>query len=429
MTCERFHGPSRKCFSRSHRGFFRNRLSLIGVILIFVLAGCETTPKPVPPAAPAPPEVVPLKKLSPSSYPNFADDLDYNSLGQAIAQSIAYLQVVPPQREVEFGRDRVSAAHVLKSLQRFQGFIHGRPTARSLQDFIRDNYLVYQSPGRNAQDEVLFTGYYEPLLRGSRSRKPEYAYPVYPRPEDLVTVDLGTFSEKFKGEKITGRLTDRAIVPYYERREIEEDGVLYGKIQPIAWVNDPVDLFFLHIQGSGKIALDDGQTINAHYDGGNGRPYRSIGQLLIDEGKVTREEMSMQRIRAYLRENPHEIQRVLNHNPSYIFFKIGPGGALGALNVRLTPGRSLALDRKIFPPAALTFIETKKPLGEASGKIQSWVDCRRFMLNQDTGGAIVGPGRADIFWGEGPYAELAAGHLKHPGKLYFLVLKPEAGAP
>ena len=112
-------------------------------------------------------------------------------------------------------------------MQRFQGFIQSRPPARSLQDFIRDNYLVYQSPGRNAQDEVLFTGYYEPLLRGSRSRKPEYAYPVYPRPEDLVTVDLGTFSEKFKGEKITGRLTDRALVPYYERREIEEDGVLY----------------------------------------------------------------------------------------------------------------------------------------------------------------------------------------------------------
>jgi len=399
---------------------------MIGVILIFALAGCETTPKPAPQAVP---EVVSLKKLSPSSYPNFTDDLDYDNLGQAIAQSIAYLQVVPSQREVYFGSDRVSAAHILKSLQRFQGFIQNRPPARSLQDFIRDNYLVYQSPGRNAQDEVLFTGYYEPLLRGSRARKPEYAYPVYPRPEDLLTVDLGTFSEKFKGEKIAGRLAGRALVPYYERREIEEDGVLYGKLQPIAWVDDPIDLFFMQIQGSGKIALDDGTTINAHYDGGNGRPYRSIGQLLIDEGKVSREEMSMQRIRAYLRENPLEIQRVLNHNPSYIFFKIGPGGALGALNVRLTPGRSLALDRKIFPPAALTFIETKKPLSEASGKIQSWVDFRRFMLNQDTGGAIVGPGRADIFWGEGPYAELAAGHLKHPGKLYFLVLKPEAGAP
>ena len=426
MTSKQFNGPSEGLHHRIHRGFFRNGLSMIAVILIFGLAGCATKPTPAPPGAP---EVVSLKKLSPSGYPHFGDDLDYDNLEQAIAQSIAYLQGQPAQREYVFGRDRISAEHILKSLRRFQSFIIDRPPASRLQDFIRDHYLVYQSVGRNAQDEVLFTGYYEPILRGSRSRKPEYAYPVYPRPEDLITVDLGAFSEKFKGEKITGRVADRSLVPYYERREIDEDGVLYGKVQPIAWVNDPVDLFFLHIQGSGKIALDDGQMINVHYDGSNGRPYRSIGQLLIDEGKIPREEMSMQRIRAYLRDNPLEIQRVLDYNPSYIFLTIAPGGALGALNVRLTPGRSLALDRKIFPPAVLTFIETKKPLGAASGKVQSWVDCRRFMLNQDTGGAIVGPGRADIFWGEGPYAELAAGYLKHPGKLYFLVLKPEAGAP
>jgi peptidoglycan lytic transglycosylase A len=426
MTKEQFNGPSHRLTQLSARRFFRGCLPLIAVILIFALAGCATKPKPAPPGAP---EVVSLKKLSPSGYPHFGDDLDFDNLERAISQSIAYLQGQPAQREYVFGPDRISAGHVLKSLQRFQSFIIDRPTAGRLQDFIRDHYLVYQSVGRNAQDEVLFTGYYEPILRGSRSRKPEYAYPVYPRPEDLITVDLGAFSEKFKGEKIVGRVSDRALVPYYERREIEEEGVLYGKVQPIAWVNDPVDLFFLHIQGSGKIALDDGQMINVHYDGSNGRPYRSIGQLLIDEGKIPREEMSMQRIRAYLRDNPLEIQHVLDFNPSFIFFTIAPGGALGALNVRLTPGRSLALDRKIFPPAVLTFIETKKPLSEASGKVQSWVDCRRFMLNQDTGGAIVGPGRADIFWGEGPYAELAAGYLKHPGKLYFLVLKPEAGAP
>jgi membrane-bound lytic murein transglycosylase A len=167
-------------------------------------------------------------------------------------------------------------------------------------------------------------------------------------------------------------------------------------------------------------------VLNLGYDTSNGRPYRSVGQLLIEEGKVSREEMSMQRIRAYLHDNPAEIQRVLSYNPSYIFFKVTPDGPLGSINVTLTPGRSIALDRTLFPPAALSFVETQKPLIDAQQRIASWVESRRFALNQDTGGAIKGPGRADLFCGSGPEAEIAAGHLKHPGKLYFLVLRPDA---
>jgi membrane-bound lytic murein transglycosylase A len=272
----------------------------------------------------------------------------------------------------------------------------------------------------------LFTGYYEPLLNGRRSISPEYQYPIYARPDDLLTIDLRAFSEKFGGEKLIGRTQNKSIVPYHDRREIEEGGALYGKARALAWVSDPIDIFFLHVQGSGKIIMEDGQVLNLGYDTGNGRPYRSIGQLLIEEGKISRAEMSMQRIRSYLNENPAEIQRVLNHNPSYIFFKVTPDGPLGSISVKLTPGRSIALDRKIFPPAALSFVETQKPSIDAQGHITSWVECRRFTLNQDTGGAIKGPGRADLFWGSGPGAEIAAGHLKHPGKLYFLVLRPDA---
>jgi membrane-bound lytic murein transglycosylase A len=135
--------------------------------------------------------------------------------------------------------------------------------------------------------------------------------------------------------------------------------------------------------------------------------------------------MSMQRIRSYLHEHPDEIETILSHNPSYVFFKLEPEGPLGYLNVKLAPGRSLALDRRIFPPAALAFIQTKKPIVDPAGQIDSWTNCERFVLNQDTGGAIRGPGRADLFWGNGPYAEIAAGHLAHKGKLYFLVLKPD----
>ncbi len=395
-------------------------------LVTFLLIGCPAPPKP-PPAAPPAVEAAPsLVRIDPSAYPNFSDDLDFESLEQAIAQSIGYLQAIPPSREFEFGRDRYTAAHILLSLRRFQGFIRVRPSASDLQRYIRAFYRVYQSVGRDPQRDVLFTGYYEPLLNGRRSISPEYQYPIYARPDDLLTIDLRAFSEKFGGEKLIGRTQEKSIVPYHDRREIEEGGALYGKALALAWVNDPIDVFFLHVQGSGKIILEDGRVLNVGYDTSNGRPYRSVGQLLIEEGKISREEMSMQRIRAYLNENPAEIQRVLSHNPSYIFFKVVPDGPLGSINVKLTPGRSIALDRTAFPPATLSYVETQKPMIDGQGRIVSWVACRRFTLNQDTGGAIKGPGRADLFWGSGPDAEIAAGHLKHPGKLYFLVLRPDA---
>lgn len=367
-----------------------------------------------------------MVRIDPSDYPNFTDDLDLESLEQAVTRSIGYLQAIPPTREFEFGRDRFTAAHLLLSLRRFQGFIQVRPSASDLQKYIRAFYRVYQSVGRSPQREVLFTGYYEPQLNGRSAISPEYRYPIYARPEDLLTIDLRAFSDKFGGEKLIGRVERKIVVPYHDRREIEEGGALYDKARPLAWVDDPIEIFFLHVQGSGKIILEDGRELNLGYDTSNGRPYRSVGQLLIEEGKIGREEMSMQRIRAYLNENPAEIQRVLNHNPSYIFFKVVPDGPLGSINVKLTPGRSIALDRTAFPPAALSYVETQKPKIDAEGHIVSWTACRRFTLNQDTGGAIKGPGRADLFWGSGPEAEIAAGHLKHPGKLYFLVLRPDA---
>jgi membrane-bound lytic murein transglycosylase A len=263
-------------------------------------------------------------------------------------------------------------------------------------------------------------------LRGSLYRADEYQFPIYAQPDDLIAIDLSRFNEKYAGEKIIGRYADQTVVPYFERSEIDTEGALEGRAEVLAWVEDPVDVFFLQIQGSGKVYLDNGEVINVHYQTTNGQPYRSIGKLLIDDGKISAEEMSMQKIREYLHAHPDEMEAVLNHNPSYVFFKIEPDGPLGNINVKLTPGRSIALDRYLFPPAALAFIQTQKPVIDASGQIHSWQPFARFALNQDTGGAIRGPGRADLFWGNGPYAEIAAGHMKHTGELFFLVLDPDA---
>ena len=392
---------------------------VFAVAFILVIFGCaEVTKKPGKDNA--------MEEISSWSYPDFSDDMGYDGLEHSISKSLAYLNKIPADREFVFGQDRYTAGHLIVSIQQFADFIEEQPTAEELNEYIQANYRVYRSVGRDGWGEVLYTGYYEPHLRGSRFRTEEYQFPIYTKPDDLITIDLALFNEKYNGQRIIGRFTEETVVPYHERSEIDTDGALEGKAEVLAWVADPVDVFFLQIQGSGKVYLDDGDVINVHYHTTNGQPYRSIGKLLIDEEKITVEEMSMQKIREYLNNHPEEMDAVFNYNPSYVFFKIEPEGPLGNINVKLTPGRSIALDRFIFPKGALVFIQTEKPVVDSAGQIHSWQPFSRFALNQDTGGAIRGPGRADLFWGNGPYAEIAAGHLKHIGELYFLVLNPDS---
>ena len=386
------------------------------VILTLSFWGCK-------PIVKAPTKENAMEQISTWSYPDFSDDLQYDGLEHSILQSLSYLNKIPADRRFIFGKDSFDTGHMIKSLQHFLDYIQTRPSRHELKKFIEANYRVYKSVGRDGKGEVLYTGYYEPALKGSLVRSEQYKFPIYTRPQDLITIDLSLFYEKYAGEKIIGRYTGQTVVPYYDRSEIATKNVLEGKADVLAWALDPVDVFFLQIQGSGKVFLDNGEVLNVHYHATNGRPYRSIGKLLIDEKKISVADMSMQKIREYFQNHPEEIDAVLNYNPSYVFFKIEPNGPLGNINVPLTPGRSVALDRFIFPPAALIFIETEKPNVDNAGQIQSWQRFSRFALNQDTGGAIKGPGRADLFWGNGNYAEIAAGHLKHTGDLYFLVLK------
>ena len=388
-------------------------------IIALWVAGCSQPAKP--PKAPEKKYV--MQQIAGESYPDFTDDMAYDGLAHSILKSLSYLKKIPINREFAYGKDRYTTERLIQSSQYFLEFIQTRPTADKLNQFVRANFRVYRSIGRDGLGEVLYTGYYEPHLRGSLSPSGENRFPIYAKPPDLISVDLSLFKEEFAGERIVARYADQKIVPYYDRSKIDYEGVLKGNTDVLAWVDDPIDVFFLQIQGSGKIYLDSGDVLNVHYHTSNGRPYRSIGKLLIDKKKITVKEMSMQKIREYLNRHPDEIKEVFNYNPSYVFFQNEPDGPLGNINVKLTPGRSIALDRRIFPKAALCFIETEKPIVDGAGQIQSWQRFTRFAMNQDTGGAIRGPGRADIFWGNGPYAEIAAGHLKHTGNLYFLILK------
>ena len=392
---------------------------LLGLIL--GLTGCARLPaeRPV-----APPPV--LEVTEPSRMPVFADDMDFDGLATAIDQSLLYLSRVPDDRHFQLGTVTHDKAHMRRSLETFRDFIATRPDRGRLNTFIRRHYRVYRSTGRPPDEDVLFTGYFEPLYPGSLAPSAIFRIPVHGPPEDLVTVKLGDFSETLSGKRILGRVEDRRLVPYYTRREIQTEGVLKGKAPVIAWMRDPVDLYFIQVQGSGRIQTPDGRRISILYAAQNGHDADLVGRHLIRENKVPVEEMSMARIRRYFREHPEDVDRLLHQDPSYVFFRIGTTGPLGNLGVEVTPGRSIATDRQLFPNGALAYIDTRKPLVSDQRTIGHWAPLRRFVLNQDTGGAIKGPGRADLFWGSGPYAETAAGHLKHPGDLYFLVLKPDS---
>lgn len=346
-----------------------------------------------------------------------------DSLEAAISQSLDYLKRLDPTTSFRFGQDIFTASHLVDSLTTFGAIIAQSWGADKMKRAVAASFWVYKSVGRQGKGDVLFTGYYEPALRASRTFSRDFPWPVYRRPDDLVAVDLALFDPAFAGKRIMGRHVGQSLVPYFTRKEIDSLGRLRNKGYELFWVADPIDIFFLQIQGSGKAVFRDGAIRQVSYDCSNGRAYRSIGKLLIENGKISQEDMSLQQIRLYLRSHPDEIETTLNHNDSYVFFRFVDEGPVGAIGVPLTPGRSIATDLRLFPRAAPAFIQTEKPLMDDDGLLDSWVPCSRFVVNQDTGGAIRGPGRVDIFWGAGPYAELSAGHMKQNGTLYFLVKK------
>ena len=281
--------------------------------------------------------------------------------------------------------------------------------------FFETNFIPLRVNG-----EALFTGYYEPLLRGSRTRHGAYQTPVYALPRDLVSVDLGTFRAGWKGERIAGRVSGQHLVPYETRAGIDAkppsaDVLFYG--------DDPVAVFFLHIQGSGRVALDDGTILRVSYAGQNGRPYTAIGGTLIRSAALERKSVSMQTIRDWLKRRPEAAQRVMETDESFVFFRESPVsdaslGSVGTQGVALTPLASVAVDPNYHALGVPFFIDTTTPDGQTM---------QRLAVSQDTGGAIRGPARADIFFGFGAAAEEAAGKMKATGQLFVLLPKALAG--
>lgn len=273
----------------------------------------------------------------------------------------------------------------------------------------------------NGEEQGLFTGYYESSLRGSWKRQGKYQTPLYKRPTDLVMVDLGEFRLNLKGERIAGRVVDGQLKPFADRKAIE-GGALAGRNLELLYVDDPVDAFFVQIQGSGRVKMADGSEVRIGYDGQNGHPYIAIGRELVARGALTKEDVSMQSIRAWLESNPAQAKGLLDTNPSFVFFRRLDGeGPMGGQGVALTPGRSLAIDRSFIAYGVPVWLDAEDPL-DAKSRL------RRLLVAQDTGGAIRGPVRGDVFWGHGPDAEQRAGLMKSPGRYWLLLPKGVAPA-
>ncbi len=290
------------------------------------------------------------------------------------------------------------------------------PDDKTARAFFETRFTPHAVVGRDGKMDGLITGYYEPLLYGSLVRTKRFRYPLYKRPDDLVTVDLGELYPELQGKHLRGRLEGRRVVPYYSRADISN-----GKRPPdddvLAWVDDPVALFFLEIQGSGRVQLPDGRLLYVGYADQNGYPYVAIGRTLVRSGALQLEDATLPTIRAWLEAHPDQAETVLNSNPSYVFFTLRDPdnpGPIGALNVPLLPERSIAVDPTYIPLGSPVWLDTTLPGGAPA-------PFRRLEFAQDTGGAIRGPARADLFLGFGAGAERLAGEMRQRGSLYVLL--------
>jgi membrane-bound lytic murein transglycosylase A len=303
----------------------------------------------------------------------------------------------------------------------------------AVRRFFEDNFTPYHVTSSDGGEGGLVTGYYEPLLEGSRISRPPYTTPLYAPPDDLLIVDLADLYPELKGKRVRGRLDGRRVVPYWPRADIDA-GKADTNGKALVYVRDPVDAFFLQIQGSGRVALDDGTVMRVGYADQNGQPFRSVARVLIDRGELTMDHASMQGIRAWGREHPEALPALLDENPSYVFFREVPppapgsleaaiDGPIGSLGVPLAAERTIAVDPRSIPLGAPVYLSTTEPLSDTP--------LLRLVMAQDTGGAIRGPVRADYFWGFGDEAGQQAGRMRQQGEMWLLWPKtsPPPGEP
>jgi membrane-bound lytic murein transglycosylase A len=384
------------------------------IFVVFGIAACATIQpeRSAPPIASAPPvespasSPKPAELLRPTSF-SALPGWDQDDLREAWPAFLASCDVL------------IKKADWKESCRAARGIETG--DAIGIRTFFETFFVPHQVFNPDGSDNGLVTGYYEPLLRGARKRGGTYQFALHHVPEEMLAIDLSSVYPELKGMRLRGRVVGSKVLPWPSREEMAQSNLLAGK--ELLWVDDPIDAFFLQVQGSGRVQLADAkETVRLTYADQNGHPYKSIGRYLIDIGELTFDQASAQSIKSWAAAHPTRLQELLNANPSYVFFKeekvtdpsMGPKGALG---VPLTPQRSIAVDAQFVPLGAPVFLATTQPNGEAR--------LQRLMLAQDTGGAIKNAVRADYFWGFGADAGEKAGRMKQRGWMWVLLPKSD----
>ena len=396
--------------SRKNQTIAKLLPKLVGIASVAVCAACGT---PSPVSRPAPPSTVPLAPeparalFRPAAFeaiPGWADD----TLAEAWpAFSTGCAALVAQAATATIWGEPCAVATTIDPRD-----------ATAVRAFFERHFTAYQALAPDGKETGLATGYYEPLLNGSRVRSERNRYPLYAPPDDLLTIDLAELYPELKDKRLRGRIDGNRVVPYWPRADIEAGRAqLVGK--ELVFVDDPVEAFFLQIQGSGRVRLAEGGVMRVGYADQNGQPFRSIARLLIDRGELAPDRASMQAIKQWAQQHSEALPALLDENPSYVFFREvtpDPGaaidGPIGTLGVPLVPGRSIAVDARSIPLGAPVFVATTWPLSARP--------LNRLVLAQDTGGAIRGPLRVDFFWGFGEDAAREAGRMKQELRLWLL---------
>ncbi|MHC4063097.1 MAG: MltA domain-containing protein [Planctomycetota bacterium] len=363
-------------------------------------------------SAPLPAGAFGLRKISdPARIPDFSAAFHLQiGLDQAAERSLHYLSKPSSQRYFPYGpQGEITHHRVVRSLQRFRQTLAQAASPAELDDLIRRRFEVWESVGCDGQGTVLFTGYYRPIFDARLRPDAEFKYPLYRLPGDLVKDE--------EGNCLGRRLPGGGVGPtYYDRRQIVSSDALAG--QELCYLRDPFEAYIVTVQGSAKLRMEDGRYLEIGYVANNGHEYVPIGKLMVADGKIPADELSLGRMIRFFREFPNEIRYYTNQNPRYVFFEPRPGGPFGSLNEQVTPYRTIATDKEIYPRACPTFVQTRLP-GYDDGRIVERA-YHGFALDQDTGGAIRAPGRCDVFMGTGDAVAELAGRTLAEGKLYYL---------
>lgn len=372
-----------------------------------------------------------LRLLTEDELPVFEDSFKSTSgLVKAANKTLAYLaKEKPAGRYLRLGERDYGYAVLEDSIRALLEILKSSGSPAGLNERIRKEFDVYQSNGLDGTGRVVFSSYYQPVLTASLKKTEKYRFPLYRKPADMVEADLGLFDKKYNGETLTARVDKKTnrLVPYFSREEIDIRKALAGKGHEVAWLKDRFDVLDLHIQGSGILKLTSGKEVLARYAATNARPYNSVGLTLVKTGVMTRDEITHDKLRNYLIDHPESESWLLSQNPRYTFFEVVPlpadGEPFGSVQESLTPARSIAIDPAVIPLGALAFFTTSTPQADKDGRLLGQFPNSRFALCMDTGGAIKGPGRVDIYAGHGKEAATTARNTWNDGKLYILIKK------